>query len=216
MRMPVRLQFGDCLLDRDTRQLSVRGEPVHLTPKAFALLELLLEHRPRVVRKLDIHQRLWPDCHVSPSTLTALVAELRHALDDTGTASRLIRTVHAFGYAFHGSVSTLTSAAVPAAVRLVWSGGHAELGVGEHTIGRADDCGIQLRDRRISRHHARVIVGPAGVLVEDCHSHNGTRLNGTPVQGRRQVHDLDVLDVGGVTMSVDFPGSSRTSTIDGA
>jgi hypothetical protein len=194
----------------------VRGEPVHLTPKALALLELLLEHRPRVVRKFDIHQRLWPDCHVSPSTLTALVAELRGALGDTAPGSRLIRTVHAFGYAFSGTVSTPTSGSAPDAVRLVWAGGQAELGAGEHTIGRADDCGIQLRDRRISRHHARVIVGPAGVLVEDCHSHNGTRLNGTPVQGRRLVHDLDVIDVGGVVLSVDFPGSSRTSTIDGS
>jgi DNA-binding winged helix-turn-helix (wHTH) protein len=212
----VRLQFGDCILDRDTRRVTCRREAVHLTPKAFTLLELLLDQRPRVVRKSEIHRRLWPDCQVSATTLTALVAELRRAIGDDAAEHRLIRTVHAFGYAFQGTVATLAAGAGDGTLRLLWTGGHVELGPGEHTIGRAADCVVRLRDRRISRHHARVIVGPAGVLVEDCHSHNGTRLNGTPVHERRLLHDQDVIDVGGISLAVDFPGTSSASTVDGS
>jgi predicted component of type VI protein secretion system len=102
----------------------------------------------------------------------------------------------------------------PGVVRLVWSGGHAELGVGEHVIGRIADCAVRLRDRRISRHHARIIIGPAGVMIEDCQSHNGTLLNGTLVRGRALLHDLDVLSLGGLEMSIDLAGTSVASTID--
>ena len=47
----MRVRFGECVLDSDTRQLSVRGEAVHLSPKAFQFLELLLESRPKAVSK---------------------------------------------------------------------------------------------------------------------------------------------------------------------
>lgn len=38
--MPV--SFGDCVLDLDRRQLVRAGDEVHLTPKAFDLLALLV------------------------------------------------------------------------------------------------------------------------------------------------------------------------------
>jgi DNA-binding winged helix-turn-helix (wHTH) protein len=213
MRLPARVQFGECLLDRDARQFVRQGELVHLTPKAFALLELLLESRPRVVRKSEIHQRLWPDCHVSATTLTALVAELRRALSGDAADDGPIRTVYGYGYAFNATVTQPpTDDSQP--VRVVWQGGSTVLGPGEHVIGRAPDCAIRLLDRRISRHHARLIVSLGGVLVEDCRSHNGTTLNGTAVSDRTVVHDCDVLSVGGVALSIDISGSSIPSTVD--
>jgi DNA-binding winged helix-turn-helix (wHTH) protein len=213
MRLPARLQFGDCVFDRDARALTRRAAPVHLTPKAFALLELLLESRPRVVSKTEIHRRLWPDCHVSATTLTALVTELRHAIEDE-PGGRTIRTAYGHGYAFAGSITFMTHELEPGVLRLVWAGGQAELGVGEHVVGRGSDCAVRLRDRRISRHHARISVGAAGATIEDCQSHNGTSLNGTPLHGRALLHDMDVLSVGGVRVSVDLAGSSVSSTVD--
>jgi DNA-binding winged helix-turn-helix (wHTH) protein len=96
MTLPARLQFGDFVLDRDARALTRDTASVHLTPKAFALLELLLERRPRVVSKSEIHRKLWPDCHVSATTLTALVAELRHALENN-PSDQVIRTAYGHG-----------------------------------------------------------------------------------------------------------------------
>jgi DNA-binding winged helix-turn-helix (wHTH) protein len=57
-------RFGQFTLDTDQRRL-FRGEAdVHLTPKAFDLLVLLIDEAPHVVRKGALHQRLWQDTFV--------------------------------------------------------------------------------------------------------------------------------------------------------
>src|SRR5262249_46867728 len=98
----MRLGFGECVLDGETRELLFGGNPVHISPKAFELLEILLETRPRALSKAEIHERLWRDTFVSDGTLTSLVAEVRSAIGDIGEETRWIRTVHRFGYAFSG------------------------------------------------------------------------------------------------------------------
>ena len=61
----------------------MRGDAVvHLTAKAFDLLALLVDEAPRVVRKAELHERLWPGTFVSEAALGALVKELRRALED--------------------------------------------------------------------------------------------------------------------------------------
>src|SRR5215468_8587554 len=78
----MRVYFGDLAIDRDARQL-LRGEQeVHLGPKAYDLLDLLLRHRPQVVAKEKIRDRLWPSTFVSESTLLTVVTDLRTALED--------------------------------------------------------------------------------------------------------------------------------------
>ena len=99
----MRIRFGECLLDSETRELYVRGEAVHVQPKAFQFLELLLEHRPGAVSKSQIHERLWPGTFVSDSTLTSLLVEVRDAIGDEARNPHYVRTVHGFGYAFCGS-----------------------------------------------------------------------------------------------------------------
>ena len=53
---------------------------VHVTPKAFDLLQLLIEQAPRVVEKRELHERLWRGTFVSDATLVGLVKELRRGL----------------------------------------------------------------------------------------------------------------------------------------
>jgi DNA-binding response OmpR family regulator len=57
--------FGGFAFHAERRQLLGAGEEVHLTPKAFDLLGLLIERAPAVVKKPDIHKALWPDTFVS-------------------------------------------------------------------------------------------------------------------------------------------------------
>ena len=57
----MRLSFGDHVFDSDTREVLRAGQRVAISPKAFVLLELLIERRPKAVSKSDIHARLWPD-----------------------------------------------------------------------------------------------------------------------------------------------------------
>ena len=94
--------FGDFELDQERRQLLRSGEPVPLEPKAYELLSLLLERRPRALSRAQIRDVIWPGTYVSESTLAVLVNGIRHALGDAARQPRFIRTVHGFGYAFCG------------------------------------------------------------------------------------------------------------------
>ena len=95
-------RFGAFTLHADRRQLLRDGREVHLTPKAFDLLTLLVAHAPAVVPKREIHARLWPDTFVSDATLVGLVKEVRRALNDEQQGT-VIRTAHRVGYAFAAS-----------------------------------------------------------------------------------------------------------------
>ena len=99
----MRVRFGDCVLDSDTRQLFVGRQEVHLQPKAFQFLDLLLQNRPKAVSKDEIHEKLWPGTFVSDGTLTSLLAEVREAIGDDAHEPRFVRTLHRFGYAFSGT-----------------------------------------------------------------------------------------------------------------
>src|SRR5262245_34898370 len=106
----MRTRFGECVLDSETRELYVRGESVHIQPKAFQFLELLLESRPRAVSKNQIHERLWPGTFVSDATLTSLLVEVRDVIGDEARRPLYVRTVHRFGYAFCGSAEQVRDA----------------------------------------------------------------------------------------------------------
>ena len=101
-RQPISFWFGDFELDQERRQLLRSGEPVPLQPKAYELLSLLLQRRPRVLSRAQIRDVIWPGTYVSESTLAVVVTGLRQALGDDARQPRFIRTVHRFGYAFCG------------------------------------------------------------------------------------------------------------------
>jgi DNA-binding winged helix-turn-helix (wHTH) protein len=98
----VSVRFGDCELDTGARELRRAGRAVALAPKAYQLLELLVEQRPKAVSKREIHDRLWPSTLVSEANLSALIFEIRAALGDDARRPRYVRTVRGFGYAFCG------------------------------------------------------------------------------------------------------------------
>ena len=58
--------FGGLTFDSTRRQvLRPNGDAIHLTPKAFDLLALLIAEAPRVVAKSELHQSLWPGVFVT-------------------------------------------------------------------------------------------------------------------------------------------------------
>jgi DNA-binding winged helix-turn-helix (wHTH) protein len=96
-----RVTFGEFVLDPDTRELLRGNTPVPLSPKAFQLLAVLVENRPKALSKSDLQERLWPGTFVVEKNLTNLVTEIRAALGDDASDPVFVRTVHRFGYAFH-------------------------------------------------------------------------------------------------------------------
>ena len=110
----MRVVFGECEFDSARRVLLRHGSVTPLSPKAFELLELLLDRRPEVVAKTEILERLWPETFVSDASLHNAVAEIRAALGDAPRAARYIRTVPRYGYAFHGDARLAPTLDAPA------------------------------------------------------------------------------------------------------
>jgi DNA-binding winged helix-turn-helix (wHTH) protein len=198
----VRLRFGQCVLDPGSRELTRVGAPQDLSPKAFQLLELLLEARPRALTKQEIRERLWPDAFVSDSSLPRLVAEVRAVIGDDAKAPRLLRTVHRFGYAFFGVVTPEATEAEPtgASCRLIWGDRQVPLPPGESILGRASEARVWIDLARVSRHHARIVVGDGTAVLEDLGSRNGTFLLGQRITAPTELADGDEICIDPVVL----------------
>lgn len=215
----MRLRFGDYQLDSETRELSRRGKPVHLSPKAFRLLELLAENRPRALSKREIEERLWPDTFVSEASLSVLVAELRRAVGETAKKARAIRTVHRFGYAFIAETQVEASAPHPDPHEGRWSltasGREIWLDEGENLIGRDPGARVQIEHGKVSRRHARIVIEGERARIEDLGSKNGTYVNGRLLKRPARVASGAEILVGPCLMHLRSPfstGSTRTET----
>jgi TolB-like protein/DNA-binding winged helix-turn-helix (wHTH) protein/Tfp pilus assembly protein PilF len=196
----VTTRFGAFELDSDLRQLTRGGAEIHLTPKAFDLLLLLVAETGRVVRKTELHKRLWPSTFVSDATLVSLVKELRRALDDRDSGAPIIRTAHGVGYAFIAPIER--QAPQPAEVSRWINAGSRRIPLhpGDNLIGRDPASAICLDEAGVSPRHARIVVSEQGALVEDLGSKNGTSVETVPVTGQVPLNDGDQLQVGPVVI----------------
>ena len=202
----MRIGFGECELDSETRQLKARGEIVRIQPKAFQLLELLLENRPKAVSKSQIHEKLWPGTFVSDATLTSLLVELRSAIGDDARHPLFVRTVHGFGYAFSGDArevrATVSAVIVPRwSFWILYAGKRTPLDSGETIIGRDPGAGLFIDHPSVSRRHARILVTEGNATLEDMGSKNGTRLDDKKVEAPVPLSDGARILIGSVAVT---------------
>src|ERR1700686_1008326 len=99
-----RFCFDRFCLDSEQMLLSRGEDPVHLTPRAFRMLEFLLRQSPKAVSKRELLEHVWSGGIVEEANLKTLVLEIRTALQERGIRTDVIRTAYGFGYAFTGSV----------------------------------------------------------------------------------------------------------------
>ncbi len=64
------------------------------------------------------------------------------------------------------------------------------------TIGRLPDCTIALPDANVSRKHTEVHHRGNAFVIVDLGSTNGTKINGTRIDGERTLADGDIVSVG--------------------
>jgi len=76
-----------------------------LTPKAFAVLQLLVERAGRLVTQGELLDAVWPDTHVQPAVLNNQILNIRTALGDSPKRPVFIETLPRRGYRFIASVS---------------------------------------------------------------------------------------------------------------
>lgn len=200
------VRFLSFELDPARRRLLRGGREVHLTPKAFDLLMLLVDAAPRVVSKDELHERIWPRVVVSDATLFSLIKEVRRALGDSDSGAPLIRTVHRIGYAFNAGLERAAGRPVPGRRWLLVGGDRFGLAIGENVVGRDPGVDVPLDDTSVSRRHARIVVGAGSTMIEDLGSKNGTRVGDARVCERVALHDGDRVAFG------DLVGLYREST----
>jgi DNA-binding winged helix-turn-helix (wHTH) protein len=195
-------RFRSFVVDEARRQLLHDGRELHLTPKAFDTLLLLLDAAPRVVRKSELHDRLWPNGIVSDASLVGLVGEIRRVLGDQDPDARIIRSLPRVGYAFDAPVTAEASQRAAREERtnikrwLVWRARRINLVDGTNLVGRDPDSRMWLDYSTVSRRHAQILVSDAGALLEDLGSKNGTRLRDAPVTQPTLLHDGDRIGFG--------------------
>lgn len=208
-------RFGGFTVDSDRRLVTAAGgDGLHVTPKAFDLLKLLIEQAPHVVTKVAIHERLWPGVFVTDTTLVGLVKELRRVLRDDDRSSPLIRTVHRVGYAFR---AVDIAAQRERFVTEHWiNDGQRRilLHEGENIIGRDPKSDVWLDMAGVSRKHARVFICNGRAEIEDLGSKNGTTVGEERLAAPSALHDGDTVRIGpaSITYRVSESGMSTETT----
>lgn len=205
----MRLVFDRFAFDSDARELLEGATPLHVGPKAFRLLEVLLAGRPRAFTKEDLYEAIWQDTFVDESNLAGLVNELRAALGDSARKPRFIRTVHGFGYAFCGEVKEEEAPASPAILR--FRGHDLPLREGTNVLGRDAGADVTIDDGTVSRRHAVITIGADGATIEDLSSKNGTFVDGVRVSSAVPIREGQRIVLGDA--AIDFRASAVGTTV---
>jgi DNA-binding winged helix-turn-helix (wHTH) protein len=197
------IRFGDLLLDLGSRELRHAGNTVHLSPKAFDLLAILVLNRPKALSKSELQEHLWPNTFVVEKNLSNLVSEIREALRDDPGRPRFVRTVPRFGYAFQQQPNEPYPAGPPIITRdvrfrVLWRDGQAGLSEGEHVLGRDPDLVLFFDSPSVSRRHALLRIAGSDAILQDLGSKNGTFINDRRIDSSVRLEDGDVVRIGSV------------------
>ena len=216
----MQVHFGEWRLDPAARQLFRGDEAVHVSPKAFELLSLLVERRPRALSKAELHGAIWPATFVSDASLAQLVSEIRAAIGDDAHEPKYLRTVHGFGYAFAGDATDVRAGhPEPPASRITYwlriDNRDIPLREGENVLGRDPAATVRLESLRISRYHARIVLNDEEALLEDLGSKNGTYLRDQRIAEPVRLQHGDQIRVGpfSLVFHVNRPGATTETEV---
>lgn len=93
------LVVGDLALDLEKHQVSLHGEPLHLTPLEYSLLSLLFKNMGKVLTTQYILREVYGIGYgTDTQALRALMAGLRRKIEETPAKPRYIQTEIGVGY----------------------------------------------------------------------------------------------------------------------
>lgn len=97
--LPPTLQWGELSLNAGNYDVRYGDRPLHLTPKEFAILELLLRQGSQVVNRDLLRDRLWAAAdYPSDATIKVHIKSLRQKLRAAGAPRDWLETIHGVGY----------------------------------------------------------------------------------------------------------------------
>lgn len=101
-------EFGEFRMDAHRRILQKNGATVHLTPRSFDLLYVMVENAGRVLTHDELLDKVWEDTFVEQGNLKKTISTLRQALGESPDESEIITTVPRRGYRFSAPVRPLS------------------------------------------------------------------------------------------------------------
>lgn len=96
-----RMIYGDLVINRNSHEVYVRGEWVHLSPNEFQLLACLIQKPERSFSKKELVQLVWGQDPSCPTNLVEVtIRRLREKIESNPSKPVYLLTVHGFGYKF--------------------------------------------------------------------------------------------------------------------
>ncbi|AHM65892.1 MULTISPECIES: response regulator transcription factor [Paenibacillus] len=82
-----------------THEITLAGESVKLTPREFAIVELLARHRGQVLSMEQIYEKVWKEQYLeSNNTLMVHVRKIREKIETDPRKPKYLKTVWGIGY----------------------------------------------------------------------------------------------------------------------
>jgi DNA-binding response OmpR family regulator len=97
-------QVADLMLNSNTFEVKRENKQIMLSSKEFALLEFLMRHKDKIIKKEQIINHVWSyEANVLPNTVEVFIGYLRNKIDKPFKDQKpLIHTVRGFGYKISG------------------------------------------------------------------------------------------------------------------
>jgi len=96
---PTALKLGGIRLDDETKEVTLDGEPVSLTPIEYDILKLLMESPGRVYSPKEIYRLVWKEAPFgSDNTVAVHIRHLREKIEINPADPRYLKVVWGQGY----------------------------------------------------------------------------------------------------------------------
>ncbi|MED4603429.1 response regulator transcription factor [Paenibacillus validus] len=93
------LEIDDLTINTSTHEVRLDGREIKLTPREFAILELLARHRGKVWSIEKIYEAVWREAYLnSDNTVMVHIRKIREKIEDNPRKPRFIKTVWGVGY----------------------------------------------------------------------------------------------------------------------
>jgi predicted ATPase/DNA-binding winged helix-turn-helix (wHTH) protein len=150
------LAFGRFVVQAETRQLLIDGEPAKLGARAFDVLLALIHRRERVVGKSELLELVWPGLVVEENNLQVQISTLRRLL-----GPQAIATIPGRGYQFSQRVDGSADGETPGEPALAAPSGGVAAEAAPPLLGREDD--LSVLGALVLAHRLVTVVGAGGI-----------------------------------------------------
>lgn len=106
-KQPPRLTVGEIVLNEEPREVTVRGEHIHLTSIEFHILRYLMSRPDRSVSKAELFSNVWGgELYGATNLVEVAVHRLREKIERDPAVPRHLLTVRGVGYKFSSNKNT--------------------------------------------------------------------------------------------------------------